>query len=171
MAARLRRFLLLLALVPAAALAAPHAGDPAPPLTARTLAGERFDLHAERGQVVLIHFWATWCAPCRLEMPALDAYYRAHQAQGLRVLAISLDDPAELDGVRAIMANFAFPAAMAAEAAYRGYGRVWRMPLTFVVDRAGILRGDGTEADPRLDAERLERRISPLLAPLPARAP
>src|SRR4051794_1151558 len=59
--------------------------------SARTLDGAPFN---STGAVTIVHYWATWCAPCRIEMPILDSYYRRHHAQGLEMLAISIDDSA-----------------------------------------------------------------------------
>ena len=60
----------------------------APFQSARTLGGAAFD---PAGHVTIVNFWATWCAPCRAEMPIFDAYYRRHEREGLTMLAISLD--------------------------------------------------------------------------------
>ena len=62
------------------------------------------------------------------------------------------------------MRSFAFPAAMANEAKYSGYGRIWRLPLTFVIDRGGMLRQDGWYGSPSIDAALLEKTVTPLLA-------
>jgi len=137
----------------------------APPFTATLLDGTRFALTDAAGQVVLINFWATWCAPCREEMPALEAFYRLHRARGLVVLAISVDEPDALEAVRAALRGFSFPAALAAQAHYRGYGRIWRVPMTFVVDRQGRLREDLTAGTLQVDATFLEQRVGPLLGP------
>ena len=113
--------------------------------------------------MVVINIWATWCGPCRAEMPALQAFYQAHRDDGLMVLAISLDDRADLDKVRAVMRDFSYPAAMADDAKIDGYGRLWRVPLTFVIDRAGVLRRDGFKATPTIDAAVLDHDVLPLL--------
>jgi len=138
-------------------------GQPAPQLTATTFDGQSFDLAHERGHVVILNFWATWCEPCRAEMPALQAFYTQHQAEGLRLLAINLDDPGDAAKVRALASQFSFPAAFAQDADYRGYGRIWRMPMTFVIDRAGRLQRDGGEGTPTVDAAALDRQVLPLL--------
>jgi thiol-disulfide isomerase/thioredoxin len=140
-----------------------QAGQAAPPIEARTLDGSRFVLADHKGKVVLVNFWATWCAPCRAEMPAIDAFYRAHKDQGLVVIAISLDEPADLAQVQKAMAGFSFPAALISQTRAKGYGRLWRLPLTFVVDRAGVLRRNAWKAAPTIDAASLEAEVLPLL--------
>jgi thiol-disulfide isomerase/thioredoxin len=141
----------------------PQIGKPAPVISATLLDGSTFDPATTSGKVVIVHFWATWCAPCRVEMPALDAFYRAHKSEGLAVLAITLDTHDDLDKVTAVMREFSFPAALLEHANTRGYGRIWRVPLTFVIDRHGVLRRDGFAATPSIDAAVLDRDVLPLL--------
>ncbi|MBV8658083.1 MAG: TlpA family protein disulfide reductase [Burkholderiales bacterium] len=138
-------------------------GQPAPKLTATTFDGQTFDLARERGQVVIVNFWATWCEPCRAEMPALQAFYTQHRSEGLRLLAINLDAPEDAAKARAFAGQFSFPAAFAQDADYRGYGRIWRMPMTFVIDRAGRLQRDGGQGAPTVDATVLDQEVLPLL--------
>lgn len=75
---------------------APELNAVAPPFEAATLSGARINLLDLRGSVVLINFWATWCEPCRIEMPELQTLYERYQAQGLRVLAVNLGEEAAL---------------------------------------------------------------------------
>lgn len=160
-----RRNLLALFLATALPCAAAtlHEGKPAPALEAKLLDGQSFSLAAQSGKVVVINFWATWCAPCRAEMPALDAFYRKHRDEGLVVLAVSLDEPDKEAKVREVMKAFAFPAALGPGSDFKGYMRIWRLPLTFVVDRAGILRKNDWYGDPGLDEALLESTVTPLL--------
>jgi peroxiredoxin len=138
-------------------------GAPAPAMTGRLLDGTTFTLADYAGKVVVLNFWATWCAPCREEMPALDAYYRRHRSEGFVLIAISMDSPKDEAKARDLMQSFAFPAALARETNVKGYGRIWRLPLTFVIDRNGILRKDAWFGDPLLDAATLEQAVTPLL--------
>jgi cytochrome c biogenesis protein CcmG/thiol:disulfide interchange protein DsbE len=156
-------FLLLAGGVHGAWAKTPKAGEPAPAIEATTLDGAHFSLAGEHGKVVIVHFWATWCAPCRAEMPVLDAYYRAHHAQGVDVLAINLDDADQLGAVKQVMSAFAYPAARYADSKAPGYGRIWRLPLTFVIDRDGTLRRDAWTAAPKVDAAVLDAEVTPLL--------
>jgi thiol-disulfide isomerase/thioredoxin len=138
-------------------------GAPAPALDGRLFDDSRFSLADHAGKVVVLNFWASWCAPCREEMPALDAYYRKHRSEGLEMVAISMDNPRDEAKARELMRAFSFPAAFGREMNIKGYGRIWRLPLTFVVDRQGILRKDGWYGDPLLDIAILERTVTPLL--------
>lgn len=139
-------------------------GQPAPPLTARTLDGKSFDLATAIKHTVIVNFWASWCSPCRKEMPALENYYALHKADGLLVLAINMDEPKNEQAVRDIMRDFSFPAALAADTDYAGYGRIWRLPMTFIIDKNGVLRKDGSVGDPKIDLPLLEVLVTPLLA-------
>ena len=78
-------------------------GAPAPALTGTLFDGTRFSLADHAGNVVMLNFWATWCAPCREEMPALDAYYRRHRGEGLELIAISMDSPKDEAKAREFM--------------------------------------------------------------------
>ncbi len=138
-------------------------GKAAPALDLKFLDGTRFALAEQSGNVVILNFWATWCTPCRAEMPALEAYYAKHRAEGLQLIAISMDNPNDEAKVREVMKAFTFPAAMARDANIKGYGRIWRIPLTFVIDRKGILRKDGWYGDPGIDAPLLDKIVTPLL--------
>jgi cytochrome c biogenesis protein CcmG, thiol:disulfide interchange protein DsbE len=140
-------------------------GASAPPLVLRTLDGRDIDTRALRGQVVIATFWATWCVPCRTELPLLSAYAARHAQHGLQVLGFSLDGPDRLREVRAVAATLAFPVGLLGSPWAGAYGRIWRVPVSFVIDRAGRLAHDGwDDADPAWTAERLQRIVDPLLA-------
>ncbi|MBS0579710.1 MAG: TlpA family protein disulfide reductase [Proteobacteria bacterium] len=139
-------------------------GGPAPPATLVTLDGERIATADLAGQVVILTFWATWCEPCRAELPLLSQYAQRHAAQGLRVLGFGLDTPDRLAEVRAIAAGLSFPVGLLANSSAQGYGRIWRLPVNFVIDRTGRLVMDGwKEKAPSWTPERLEQVVTPLL--------
>ena len=138
-------------------------GQSAPALHAKLLDGTAVSLADDLGKVIVVNFWATWCAPCRDEMPALDAYYRAHRDEGLILVALSMDDPKDVAKVREMTKAYSFPVGLAQDADMKGYGRIWHLPLTFVVVRKGILRKDQWYGDPGLNAQMLEHTVTPLL--------
>jgi len=137
----------------------------APPLTATLLDGAPFSSAQNAGKVILVNFWATWCGPCREEMPAIDSFYRRFRDRGLEVVAISLDEPRDVGRVREVMRPYAFPAALSAQAQYKGFGRIWRVPMTFVIDRDGLLREDLTAKTLQVDRAFLEAQVAPLIGP------
>jgi thiol-disulfide isomerase/thioredoxin len=146
-------------------LAAPSLAVDTSPLVATTLDGARFDLAGERGRVVIVNFWATWCAPCRAEMPALDAYYRAHLGDGFDLLAISLDADGSRKKLLAATAAFRFPVARIADTRMARSAIPTGLPATRIYGRDGTLRYDSAERHGQpLDAAALQRIVAPLLA-------
>jgi cytochrome c biogenesis protein CcmG, thiol:disulfide interchange protein DsbE len=144
----------------------PRVGRPAPPLTLRTLDGQTLSTDSLRGKVVILSFWATWCGPCKEELPLLSDYAARHAAQGLQVLGFSLDDPADLAAVRKAAAGLSFPVGLLGGSYAGDYGRIWKLPANFTIDRGGVLVDNSWDADvPQWTAERLERVVTPLLSP------
>jgi cytochrome c biogenesis protein CcmG, thiol:disulfide interchange protein DsbE len=161
----LRTWMLLLGAVCTAASAVsapPQVGEPAPALVVPQLDGRLFDLAGLRGKVVIVNFWASWCAPCREEMPRLDAFYRRYHAQGLDLLGLSVDDAADRAAVVAIMKRFSYPAAIAAMAKVNGFGEPLGVPMTWIIDPGGIVR-TRLIAGSALTEQSLERAVLPLL--------
>jgi len=141
-----------------------HVGRPAPPATLVALDGRRIATADLLGQVVILTFWATWCGPCRTELPLLSAYAARHAAQGLAVLGFSLDTQEDLAKVRQVAQSLSFPVGLLARATLPGYGRIWRIPVNFTIDRQGRLIDDGwKDKEAAWTAERLERLVTPLL--------
>jgi len=120
----------------------------APQFTLRNLQGNHVSLDSFKGQVVVLNFWATWCAPCRVEMPAFENLYRRYRSQGLTVLAVSLDKAA--DGkVRQFVEEYklSFPVLMDTDGiAEKLYPSV-SIPFTFVINQTGrvVARVDGAK--------------------------
>lgn len=158
----------LAAAVPAAS--APVVGRPAPPLVARALDGSSLDLAALRGRVVVVNLWATWCPPCREEMPALDAFYRQYAARGVTVIGLSADRPRDLSDVRRVMSAFSYPAALLANASVNGFGAPSGLPITIVVGPDGIVRTVVDGDSGLLTQTRLAALVDPLL-PKPTTRP
>lgn len=142
-----------------------HVGRPAPPVALLSLDGQHLDTATMKGQVVIVTFWATWCGACVQELPVLSEYARAHAAEGLRVVGVSLDTPDSLDAVRATAQQLSFPVGLLGDDRVAGYGRIWRLPVSFIIDRQGRLVDNGwDDAQPVLTKERLEQQVTPLLA-------
>ena len=111
---------------------------PAPDFTLTTLSGTSLSLADLRGKVVLLNFWATWCGPCRKEMPAIEALYQRYKDRGLEVLAISLDKLSTAV-VEAFVKEMGVTYRVALDPAWataRTYA-VRAVPATFLIDRAG----------------------------------
>ncbi|MCA9634946.1 MAG: TlpA family protein disulfide reductase [Myxococcales bacterium] len=117
-------------------------GEFAPRITGKDLAGEYVALEDHRGEVVLLNLWATWCAPCRAELPALERLHRRFQGRGFTVLGVSVDSERSEAAVRAMVREVPVtypvlldPAARAAEAlGATGY------PTSILVGRDGVVR-------------------------------
>jgi len=122
------------------AFAAPAIDKPAPELVVKVLDGETFDLAALRGKVVLVNYWATWCAPCRKDMPKLDAFYRRYHRQNLEMIGISVDRDADLKKVRKVMATLAYPVALLKGISVDGFGPPDGVPITWIIDSDGKVR-------------------------------
>jgi cytochrome c biogenesis protein CcmG/thiol:disulfide interchange protein DsbE len=139
-------------------------GAAAPPIALTTLDGRHIDTRGLRGKVVILTFWATWCAPCREELPLLSRYAQQHAHDGLVVLGFSLDTPDKLDEVRAVARRLNFPVGLLGDPHVPGYGRIWHLPVNFTIDRNGDLVDNGwKDKNPVWTRERLERIVTPLL--------
>lgn len=151
-----------------AAVAAPlgaatiEVGQPAPALVVPELGGSTFDLKQERGKVVIVNFWATWCEPCRQEAPILEEFYKAQHENGLEIVGLSLNRPRERDAVRKAVGSVTYPVAIAAEASSNGFGAIRLLPVTYVIDREGIVRARLAPGTP-VTKQLLEETVAPLL--------
>jgi thiol-disulfide isomerase/thioredoxin len=132
--------ILWLASASAPASAAPEIGNMAPTLIATELNGQTFDLAKLKGKVVLVNYWATWCAPCKKDTPKLDAFYRSHHQQNLEMIGISVDEARDLAKVRKVMASLAYPVAVLKDVTDNGFGAPEGVPITWIVDAEGKVR-------------------------------
>ena len=140
-------------------------GQPAPPAVLVTLDGTRIATQDLLGRVVILTFWATYCAPCRDELPLLSDYVAEHAGDGLSVLAFSVDGPEQVPAVRKIARSLSFPVGFMTEESAPGYGRIWRMPANFTIGRDGRLVENGWDMkDCAWTRElALEKVVTPLL--------
>lgn len=118
----------------------PIVDQAAPPLTVTQLDGQIFDLSKMRGKVVLVNYWATWCGPCKKEMPLLNAFYQRHHGDGLEMIAISTDRPQDFEKMRKMSRSIAYPTAAVNQISNDGFGPPEGFPLTYVIDANGIVR-------------------------------
>jgi peroxiredoxin len=129
----------VLAGTPGTPAPAPVAGAPAPDFTLSDASGESITLASLRGQVVLINFWATWCGPCQLEMPAIQREFEARQGQGFTVLAVDAGetgpDVVDFGG----KFGLTFPLLLDPKVVVNDLYRIRGYPTSFFVDRAGVI--------------------------------
>jgi thiol-disulfide isomerase/thioredoxin len=157
-------YLLILALTCNPVFAGIELGQSAPNIEGTLIDGKPFSMNNNRGKVVLVNFWASWCEPCREEMPAIEAFLKKNKVKGFEVLAITVDKPSDIEQAKQIMRNYSFLFAEKNQINYSGYGRIWRIPSSFIIDKQGILRKNGLTGDPKVDTKLLEEIISPLLS-------
>lgn len=157
--------------VSALAFASTTVGNPAPALDVPELDGQAFDLGALHGKVVIVNFWATWCPPCREEMPALDTFYRQHHGQGLEMIGLSTDRPRDRSDVTKVMQSYSYPAAMLDDAKVNDFGTPDALPMTVVVDGNGVVRAKLTPDQTPVTEKSLSDAVLPLLPQKPAAEP
>jgi cytochrome c biogenesis protein CcmG, thiol:disulfide interchange protein DsbE len=154
------------------AFASATIGQAAPALIVPELNGQAFDLRTLRGKVVLINFWATWCPPCRKEIPALDAFYKQYHAKGLELIGLSVDRPHDRKDVEQMMQSLSYPVAMLDDAKDNGFGPPSVLPETFVIDSNGVIRAKFDPDENGVTQESLAAAVLPLLSqPTSAGAP
>jgi peroxiredoxin len=148
------------------AVTSPLLGKPAPAFVLRDVEGQRVSLADYRGKAVLINFWATWCAPCRVEMPWFIALQQKYAAQGFTVLGIDQDLPEDLSKVPgfAKQVKLNYPVLYGDKTTYDAYGCCEYLPMSYYIDREGTVRiatiGLG-------DRERMETYVRRLLEAAP----
>jgi peroxiredoxin len=126
----------------------------APDFTLRDLDGERVALKSLRGKVVLVNFWATWCPPCRMEIPDLNRIHTAYEEQGVVVLGVSWDELSS-EQIKGFVKNYkvTYPVLHGTQSELSEVGRAYKwegyLPTTYVVDREGRIQdkhvGAGSE--------------------------
>jgi cytochrome c biogenesis protein CcmG/thiol:disulfide interchange protein DsbE len=118
---------------------------PAPDFSLTDLQGQPLQLASFRGKVILLDYWATWCAPCKIEVPHLVEFQKKYGSQGLQIIGISMDD--DFAPVQTFARDFAinYPIALGSAKLAQAYGGVLGLPVAFLIDRNGriVKRMDG----------------------------
>lgn len=144
----------------------PKIGDQAPDFRLTLIDGSKVSLKDLRGNVVVLNFWATWCVPCRHELPTLDAYYAAQEKHGLKVFAIATEDSLPVYQLKKLFAAMHMPSAKRIDGPYNTLEGV---PTNYVIDRSGHVRYAKAGA---MDLDTLNEVLVPLLKePAPAGLP
>jgi peroxiredoxin len=125
----------------------PQAGHEAPNFVLRDPAGQTVELRRLRGKAVLLNFWATWCAPCREEMPELEELHREYGPRGLVVLGVSVDEsraaraiPEFLKEGDARVGPYTFPVALDEKQEVMRQYKLLGVPSSYFIDRDGVIR-------------------------------
>jgi len=143
--------------------AAPKVGQPAPDFTATTFGGQTVKLADLKGDVIVLNFWATWCGPCRRELPMLETAFEAYNKYGFQVLAIATEDSVPEDKLRPLASQLKIPLIKRMKGPYHDLGAV---PTNYIIDRSGKLVYARAAA---FDIDSLNDVVIPLLRePMPA---
>lgn len=126
----------------AGGIASPREGFLAPDFTLQRLEGDSMTLSELSGKVVVLNFWASWCPPCRAEMPALQRVYQDERERGLEILAVNTtyqDSEIEMIDFRD-RNNLSFPILIERTGEVARQYQIRAMPTTFFIDRQGVIR-------------------------------
>jgi peroxiredoxin len=131
-----------LSTVAAASKTGTAVGDIAPGFTLQNLDGKQVALQdvVGRNKVTLVNFWATWCPPCRAEIPELVDFYKKYQNKGVTVLAVNLQQDAATVSKLAGQMGMNFPILLDRDGSVGGKYQVYYIPTTFILDRTGTIR-------------------------------
>lgn len=142
--------------------AVPHSGAvPAPAWTLKDLDGQPVSSAQFRGKVVILDFWATWCPPCRAEIPGFVELQKTYGDQGLVVVGVSLDRTGPAPVKEFVQRfNMNYPVVMGDEKMVQAFGGIEALPTTFIINRAGHLTGMHVGFT---DKQAFEKEIKPLL--------
>lgn len=138
-----------------AALGIGGTSEPAPDFVVETLDGDTLQLSQLRGNVVLVNFWATWCPPCRLEMPGFQDVWEDYGDQGVTIVGLSVDRGVRSEVVRWVrQREITYPIAFPSGATVRAFGGADVLPTSILIDPDGriVHRVEGFYAEPALRA-------------------
>jgi peroxiredoxin len=113
---------------------------PAPDFSLHAMSGPNMRLKDQRGRVVMVNFWATWCAPCQQEMPQLNRLYQKYRSSGFVLLGVNVDDDSSKAADLATKLGITFPVLLDADKTVSKLYDVSTMPSTMLIDRDGKVR-------------------------------
>lgn len=136
-------------------------GKPSPDFIRKDIAGKRVSLKTYRGKVVLLNFWATWCGPCRLELPKFAQWQRQFSPRGFQVIAVSMDDSEA--PVRRFVQGLkpGFPVLMGDVRLAQAYGGILGLPVSFLIGRDGHI---AERLEGGADLPSMESKVKKMLA-------
>ena len=125
-------------------------GEPAPDFTLQTVDGESVTLSDFKGKVVMVNFWATWCPPCKAEIPDFIALQEEYGDKGFDIVGIALDKPAAIESFMA-RSEINYTIVVGDESIAAMYGNVTSIPTTFLIDREGVIRHSAVGMRPKAE--------------------
>lgn len=137
----------------------PRIGHVAPSFTATDLNGQDVRLDALRGQVVVLNFWATWCGPCRAEMPEIEVYGRGRQGS-VAIVGVNVGESADIIAPYIQQVGITFPVLPGADQELANQYRITALPSSIMLDRAGVVR---RRVVGPMTLDTLARYVEPLL--------
>ncbi len=120
------------------ALAQPKEGDAAPGFTLKLFDGSKKKLEDYRGKVLVINYWATWCGPCKSEMPMMSGFHRKFQDKGFEIVGVVTQDSVPKDKLKRVESLLSYPLASELKGNYGTVNNA--VPTTYVIDRKGRVR-------------------------------
>jgi len=136
-------------------------GNASPEFTVTDIDGKKRSLSDYRGKVVLLDFWATWCTPCRAEIPHFVEMQQKYGPQGFQVVGISMDDDAKPVKEFYRQFNMNYPVAVGDDKLAQSFGGVLGLPVNFIIDREGRIHAKYLGAT---DVSVIDKAVSALLA-------
>jgi peroxiredoxin len=135
---------------------------PAPAWTLKDVNGNPISSDQFKGKIVVLDFWATWCPPCRAEIPGYTELQRKYGKDGLAIVGVSVDEASTINTVKEFIQKngMNYPVVMADEKILAAYGNVEFFPTTFLIDRTGQIRDRKIGMEPTED---YEQKIAALL--------